>query len=86
VIQTNSKIVNYYTYNQVDKLTQLHTHLVLERMKLDKFMSMFLDKFERKMSYEDTDTPIWDLYRKKSDEYSKLSQLINTANYYLSKK
>lgn len=82
----NHKIVNIHAYGDKEELSNLLMELYKERMQIDKFMSKFLDKFERKMSYEETDTPVWDLYRKKSDEYSKLTQLINTATYYLNKK
>ena len=83
--ETNQKIVHYYTFGTKEDLSNLLMQLQIERMKIDKFMSKFLDKFERKMSYEETNTPVWDLYKKKSNEYSKLTQLINTAQYYFNK-
>ncbi len=85
VSETNHKIVELHIHNKIEELSNLHFDLQKERMKLDKFMTQFLDKFERKMNYEETDTPVWNLYRKKMNDYSKLSQLINTANYYLKK-
>lgn len=63
----------------------LRDELVIEKMKLDKFFSMFLNKFERKMDPDKTRTPIWDLYKKKSKEYSELQRTITIANYYLNK-
>jgi len=54
-------------------------------MRLDKFFSMYLDKFERKMDPEKTNTPIWDLYKKKLREYGDLQQVIKAAEYYMKK-
>lgn len=86
VSELNSKIVRYSAEKRSAELETLYMDLVKKRMKLDKFMSMFLDKFERKMSYEDTETNIWDLYKKKYEEYSTLSQVIQTAEFYLGRK
>ena len=43
---------------------------MLHRMKLDKFFSMFLEKYERKMDPDKTDTPIWKLYKLKLKKLS----------------
>jgi hypothetical protein len=43
---------------------QRHT-LIVQKMKLDKFFSLFLEKYERKMDPDKTDTPIWKLYKTK---------------------
>jgi len=59
--------------------------LLVERMKLDKFFSMFLDKFERKMDPENTNTPIWKLYKQKMKEYGELERTIKSSNYYLTR-
>lgn len=66
-------------------LRTLHGQLLGERMRLDKFFSMYLDKFERKMDPEKTNTPIWDLYKKKLKEYGDLQQVILAAEYYMKK-
>jgi len=59
--------------------------LIIEKMKMDKFFSMFLEKFERKMDPDKTDTPIWNLYKTKLKEYDKLNHGIRTAEYWISK-
>lgn len=59
--------------------------LLVERMKLDKFFSMFLDKFERKMDPENTNTPIWKLYKQKMKEYGELERTIKSSTYYLTR-
>jgi hypothetical protein len=61
------------------------TAMMVERMKLDKFFSLFLDKFERKMDSDKTDTPIWKLYRAKLKEYEELQRSIKSSTYYLTR-
>jgi hypothetical protein len=46
---------------------------------------MYLDKFERKMDPDQTETPIWNLYKTKAKEYADLNQSITAAEYYLRK-
>lgn len=67
--------------NWVDQRHQL----VVEKMKLDKFFSMFLEKFERKMDPDNTNTPVWKLYKQKLKEYDKINHGIKTADYWISK-
>lgn len=57
--------------------------LLVERMKMDKFFSLFLDKFERKMDPDNTDTPVWKLYKQKMKEYGELERAIKSSDYYL---
>ena len=66
-------------------LTEKYNSLQIEKMKLDKFFSMFLEKFERKMDSDKTDTPIWKLYRAKLKEYDKVSQELKNTKYWISK-
>ena len=58
---------------------------MLERMKLDRFFSLFLDKFERKMDPDNTNTPIWKLYKQKLKEYDKVQHDIKSAEYWIKK-
>ena len=60
-------------------------HLIIERMKLDKFFSMFLEKFERQMDPDKTDTPVWKLYKNKLKEYEKVQHDIRSAEYWINK-
>jgi len=80
-----TKIVSFATDRNLSAIQDTHHELLVERMKLDKFFSMYLDKFERKMDPETTNTPIWDLYKKKMREYGELQQAIKAAEYYLKK-
>jgi hypothetical protein len=66
-------------------LIEKYNSLQIEKMKLDKFFSMFLEKFERKMDADKTDTPIWKLYKTKLKEYDKVSQEIKNTQYWISK-
>lgn len=67
--------------NHVEK----HQELVLQKMKLDKFFSMFLEKFERKMDPDNTNTPIWKLYKEKLKEYGTINQEIKNEQYWINK-
>jgi hypothetical protein len=62
-----------------------HNQLCAERMKMDRFFTMFLDKFGSKMDPEKPNTPQWKLYRKKHEEYGKLSQEIRNVEYWIKK-
>ena len=66
-------------------LIEKRNHLLIERMKMDKFFSMFLEKFERKMDPDKTDTPIWKLYKSKLKEYGELQREIKATEYWLNK-
>ena len=62
-----------------------HNELILQKMKLDKFFSMFLEKFERQMDSDKTDTPVWKLYKTKLKEYEKIDYEIKANQYWLKK-
>lgn len=66
-------------------LTEKYNSLQIEKMKLDKFFSMFLEKFERKMDSDAPDTPVWKLYKSKLKDYQKINQEIKNTQYWLSK-
>lgn len=55
----------------------------LQLMKLDKFFTMFLDKFSNKMNPEKPNTPIWKLYKQKTQEYHDLCRDIRITEYYI---
>ena len=68
-----------------DGIRKVQSELFVERMKMDKFFSMFLDKFERKMDPDNTDTPVWKLYKAKLKEYGELERAIKSSNYYMTR-
>lgn len=65
--------------------TEKYNELLLQKMKLDKFFSMFLEKFERKMDPDNTDTPVWKLYKSKLKEYGKINQDLKNEQYWINK-
>lgn len=80
-------MINVYDLARADKasLKTMYSDLLKERMKQDKFFSMFLEKFERKMDHEKADTPIWKLYKKKREAYANIASLIKSAEYQMRK-
>jgi len=81
--ETYNKIVST---DAVQELLDIKHQLYMEKMKLDKFFSMFLEKFDRKMDPNETDTPIWKLYNIKLKEYSDIDKCIKAATYYANKR
>lgn len=65
--------------------TQKYNELLAQKMKLDKFFSLFLDKFEKNMDPDKPDTPIWKLYKTKFNEYHKVSQALKSEQYWMNK-
>lgn len=66
-------------------LTEKRHELIVQKMKLDKFFSLYLEKFERKMDSNKPDTPIWKLYKVKLKEYGALNQEIKNTEYWIFK-
>jgi hypothetical protein len=55
------------------------------KMRLDKFFSMFLDQYGDQMDSENTDTPVWKLYKAKLKEYDTVSRSIKETEYWMKK-
>jgi IS30 family transposase len=68
----------------MDYKTQRHD-LLMKKMKLDKFFTMYLDKFDKQMDPENSNTPVWKLFKQKSTEYNKISQEIRNIEYWINK-
>ena len=69
-------------YNMTkNDMIQEHSKLCIERMQMDKFFSLFLDKCGGKMDAKHTDTPVWKLYKNKMKEYATLQSAIKTLEY-----
>lgn len=83
--ETLTTISNLATNYKVNELINLRNGLLIERMKMDKFFSLFLDKFERQMDPEKPNSNIWNLYRKKMKEYEELQRAIRSSEYYIGK-
>lgn len=59
--------------------------LLMQKMKLDKFFTMYLDKFEKQMNADKPNTAIWKLFKQKSEQYGKLCQDIRNTEYWIKK-
>jgi hypothetical protein len=68
----------------MDYKTKRH-ELLVQKMKLDKFFTMYLDKFDKQMDCEKPNTPVWKLFKQKSEEYTKLCQEIRNVEYWIKK-
>jgi hypothetical protein len=55
------------------------------KMRLDKFFSMYLDKYGDQMDADKVDTPIWKLYKSKLNEYDEVSKELKVLDYWLTK-
>jgi hypothetical protein len=66
-------------------LIEKYSDLQVQKMKLDKFFSMFLEKFERQMDPDRTDTPVWKLYKNKLKEYEKVDHELKATQYWINK-
>jgi hypothetical protein len=67
-------------------VSQLHTFFVIEKMRLDKYFSEFLDENETEMNQsENFDSPSWETYRKKMKEYDDIERLVTHSKYYAAK-
>ena len=71
--------------NDIVALEKIHLSLIKQRKVMDRWFDKYLDMFDRKMNPEETDTPVWKLYKSKSREYSELNEVITTANAYINK-
>jgi hypothetical protein len=80
-----NELVDASTYGDRDKLRSLYNVLIVDKMKLDKFFTLFLDKFSDKMDPKNPTTNVWKLYHSKTKEYADLNQVITAAQYYMKK-
>lgn len=55
------------------------------KMRLDKFFSMFLDQYGDQMDSDNTDTPVWKLYKAKLKDYDNVSRSIKEVEYWMKK-
>jgi len=67
------------------EMTEKREGLYIQKMKLDKFFSLYLEKFGSKMDPDKPNTKIWALYKTKLKEYDNLSREIKAIEYWISK-
>lgn len=63
------------------QLFEIKSNLIIEKMKLDKFFSVFLDKYE--MDEDNLNTPEWITYKEMTKEYDRVERLLKTADFYI---
>lgn len=67
-------------------ITDLYHTFIVEKMKLDKYFSQFLDENEEEMNQsENFDSASWQTYREKLKEYDAIERLVTHSKYYLTK-
>ncbi len=64
-----------------NRLFEMKSQLIIEKMKLDRFFSVFLDKYE--MDEDNVDTPEWFTYREMTKEYDRIDRLLKTTDFYI---
>lgn len=57
----------------IDQLQKMRNDLILEKMRLDKFFTIFLDNAELD---DDVDSPDWITYKEMLKDYNKVEDLI----------
>jgi len=65
------------------ELIEIKNNFVLEKMRMDKFFSIFLA--ENELDENEVDTKEWKIYKTKLADYQRLNILINWAEYYLNR-
>lgn len=64
-----------------DELISVENQLIVNKMKLDKFFSIFLDSVE--MTEDNNGSPEWITYREMLKEYERTTTLLRAAQYKL---
>ena len=65
------------------QLIEQQSLLMADKMKLDKFFSMYLDKVGSKMDPDVPNTPVWKLYKEKLNEYDSVTRRIRVLDFYI---
>lgn len=68
-----------------NELVKEHHELTIKKMKMDRFFTLYLDKFGSKMDADKPNTKIWSLYKSKLKEYDDLNRSIKYLDYWISK-
>lgn len=67
-------------------LYEIYNAFVIEKMKMDKYFSIFLDENEHEMNLsENYDSPAWQTYKQKMKDYDVIERFVNQSRYYLNK-
>lgn len=76
-----SQIYEIHTFGKREDMNSLYARIATERVRISKFMDMFLEEFDEKL--EAGDAKLQSLYDKKFEEYQLATQLLKTMEYYM---
>ena len=66
-------------------LQDLRKTWCLQLAKVSKFIEMFLEKYGNRIDGERQNTPEWNLYTKKTEEYNTYARAIRNVEYFIAK-
>lgn len=66
-------------------LVGAYNFFVLQKARLDKYFTDFLDSNDKEMSEDDYDSPAWKQYRVMLKDYETIEKFITTSKYYITK-
>ena len=69
----------------VNNNTLEYKELLAHKMRLDKFFTKYLDTVGDQMDSQNTDTPVWKLYKSKLKEYDDVCTAIKAKEYWFNK-
>lgn len=76
----NKELLEIYRADRT-KLFEIQQKLIIEKMKLDKFFSVFLDNNDLEESEIDSDD--WVTYKEMLKEYERVDHLLTTTRYHI---
>lgn len=77
--------ISTYVANDFE-LSQLKEKYTAQLNRIDAFMEKFLDKFGNRVMGERENTPEWNLYKSKNEEYNVYARAIRNVDYFIAKK
>ncbi len=85
--EAKKSFANYLNAADPDaSLYEIYNAFVVEKMKMDKYFSVFLDEHEHEMNLsENYDSPAWQTYKQKMKDYDVIERFVNQSRYYLNK-
>lgn len=86
VAEAQTNLLNYVNHAIPTDMREVYDVLVVEKMKMDRFFSEFLEETESEMNESNTfDSPAWVTYKQKLKEYANIESFLNQSKYYLNK-
>jgi hypothetical protein len=71
--------------NRQGDLVGAFNFFVLQKARLDKYFTEFLDDNEKEMGDDNYDSPAWKQYRVMLRDYDTVEKFITTSKYYITK-